>query len=249
MNFGDVSRALRTNTKEHLPAILAGGAVLGTLATAYLTGKATVKAYDVIRKHEETWKPSDNRKERVMERTKLVWKFYIPPAIAATSTIGFIIGAHRVELRKLLAAQTALAVSERVYSEYREKVVEELGDRTEQSIRDQIVDERVKKEAPSEGVIVVAPGHVLCCELFTGRYFPCDMETLRKSVNEINRKILTHDYATFDDFYDLIGLKPTSTSNQLGWKASKLMDVIFTTCMTDDGRPCLAFDYNYVETL
>lgn len=245
MNLGNV----RMNVKEHSPIILSVAAGVGTLATAYLTNKAAFEASNIIGLREDAIPPSNDFKERLKDRTKLVWKLYLPPAISAATTIACIIGANRIELKKTIAAQTAFAVSERVYSEYRNKVIEEYGERKDQSIRDNIADEHVKKTAPGPDVLLTGPGNVLCCELYTGRYFASDMETLRKAQNELNARLLAHDYATFEDFYDMVGLANTSASSNLGWKSTKLMGLIFSTVLTDDGRPCLAFEYNYVEPL
>jgi hypothetical protein len=75
------------------------------------------------------------------------------------------------------------------------------------------------------------------------------METLRKAENELNARLLAHDYATFDDFYYMVGLTRTSSSSQIGWKSDKLMKLEFSTVLTEDGRPCLSFDYNYTEQM
>ena len=249
MGIQGAINALRNNTKEHSTVLLSVGAGVGTLATAYLVARASFKACDVIRHEEKIWGTPTERKERVIQRTKLVWKFYIPPAIAGVSTVGLIVGANRTGIKKVLAAQTALAVSERVYNEYRDKVIEEYGDRKDQSIRDQIAEERVKATAPGPDIMISGPGNVLCCEMYTGRYFTSDMETLRKAQNELNSKLLAHDLATFDDFYEMIGLARTSSSGNLGWKSTKLMKLEFSTVLTEDGRPCLTFEYNYVETV
>lgn len=247
MNLGDVGRLARRGTKQHSSLLLSIAAGVGTLATSYLVGKASFEAAEVIRKAEERGGPAGDPKERFVERTKLVWKLYIPAAVSASSTIGLIAVSHRVELRKTLAAQAAFAVSERVYSEYRDKVIEEYGDRKDQSIRDSIAADRVKKTAPSQDIMLTGPGNVLCCELYTGRYFASDMPTLKRAVNEINHKLLMHDIQTFDDFYELVGLSRTTNSGNLGWMSSKLMDLQFSTVLTEDERPCLAFEYNYVE--
>lgn len=249
MNLGDLGKLVRSNTKEHSPLILSIAAGVGTLATSYLVGKASFQACDLIRKDEEELGTASDPKQRLIERTKLVWKLYIPAAISATSTITCIVGANRVGLKKTLAAQTAFAVSERVYAEYRDKVIEEYGERKDQSIRDSIAAEHIKKTAPEQNMLISGPGNVLCCEMYTGRYFSSDMETLRKAQNELNHKLNMHDYATFDDFYELVGLARTSSSSQMGWESSKLMALEFSTVLTDDGRPCLAFEYNYVKPL
>jgi hypothetical protein len=249
MNLGDLGRLIRSGTKEHLPLILSVAAGVGTIATAYLTAKASFEASDVIREHEEENPPSDDFKERLIDRTKLVWKLYLPPAASAFSTIACIVGANRVEVKKTIAAQTAFAISQRALSEYRTKVIEEYGERKDQSIRDQIADDKVKNSAPSSEVIVAGSGTVLCCELFTMRYFMSDAETLRRSQNDINQKLLAHDYASLNDFYYMVGLQPTSVSSQLGWKSAKQMNLEFSTALTEDNRPCLTFDYNYTEPL
>ena len=248
MNFGEFSNLFRSNVKHHSPLILSGMAGFGTLATTYLAIKATFQAAKVIDHYEELEGVSDDHKERFMDRTKLVWKLYIPTGTSAAGTIFCIIGANRLGTRKTMAAQAALTVTQQVYSDYRDKVIEEFGARKDQSIRDTLAEERVKNNPP-KGDIVIASSDVLCCELFTGRYFSCDMETLRKSENLLNKKVLTHDYATMDDFYGMIGLKQTTASGEIGWKSSRIMELNFTSVITDDGRPCLAFDYNYTTPL
>jgi hypothetical protein len=250
MNLGDVGRLLRRNGKEHFPLILSIAAGVGTLATAYLASKASFEAARIIDAEEA--KDAGiylSKKHMIMERTKLVWKLYIPTATSAVTTIACVVGANRVQVKKTIAAQTAFAVSQRVYSEYRDKVIEEFGERKDQAIRDQMADDRVKLTAPSQDILISGPGNVLCCEMFTGRYFASDMESLRRAQNDINAKVLSHDYATLNDLYYMIGLAHTTHGGQLGWKSSRQMDLQFTTVLTEDNRPCLAFDYNYTVPL
>lgn len=250
MNVGDLGRLVRRNVKQHSPIILSVAAGVGTLVTAYLVGKASFQAADLIRLDEEIEGTHSDPKERLKERTKLVWKLYIPAAVSATTTIVCIIGANRVEVKRTLAAQTAFTVAQRAFDQYREKVIDEIGPGKDQAIRDQIARERlIITPPPSQEVLVTGPGNILCCEMFTKRYFTSDMETLRKAQNDLNHKLLAHDYATFDDFYYMIGLPQTASSGHLGWKSNKMMVLEFSTVLTEDGRPCLAFDYNYFEPL
>ncbi len=244
------SGSILKNIKANSPLIFSVAAGVGTLTTAYLVGKASFEAANVIRDFEEQNPPAINPRERLKERTQLVWRLYIPSAIATSSTIVCIIGAKRMEAKKTIAAQAVLAFTERAYSDYRDKVIEEYGERKDQSIRDKVVAEQVvKKPPPSQEVLVTGPGNVLCCELFTMRYFACDLEKLKRSVNELNARLLKHDYATLDDFYYMIGLSQTTISGKLGWTSDKLMELIFSTTLSDDGRPCITFEYNYTKTL
>lgn len=242
---GTIGQYIRSNSSV-ISSVAAG---IGTVSTAYLAAKASFKAAEVIRVMEEEHGTPIDRKLRVKTRTRLVWKLYIPTAVSTTSTILFIVGANRFANQKTVAAHAALAVTERAYAQYRDKVVEEFSKRKDQSIRDKVVDDHVKATAPSPEVMISGPGNVLCCEMYTGRYFTSDMEKLRKAQNDLNEQLLHEDRAPLSAFYELIGLKGTSVSWDLGWHTPKLMDLIFSATMTEDGRPCIAFDYNYVDPL
>ena len=228
--------------KRNSPEVLTALGVSGVLSTSYLVGKASFEASGKL----ESEMPDMSVKEKV----KIVWKCYIPAGISGTLTIGFIIGATKASGRRTAAAVAAYSLTERVFAEYREKVVEEIGKGKEQKIRDEVVQDRVSKIPPgSREVIIAGTGHVLCCELFTHRYFRSDMETLRKAQNDINARVVNDRYVALDEFYDLIGLAYTSNSSYLGWDSDKLMDLEFSTVISDGGEPCLAFDYNYTKPL
>lgn len=190
----------------------------------------------------------EERNDRYKENAKEAWKLYVPAASSGVVTIGCIFGAQRVNARRTAAAVTAYTVAERAFSEYRDKVVEQIGKGPEQKIRDKIAQDRVDKSPPS-GVIVMGTGHVLCCEAYTGRYFQSEMETLKQAVNEINARVNRERWVTLSEFYDLIGLDHTSISSELGWDADKLLDIQFTSVLANGSDPCLVFEYNYVKPL
>lgn len=249
MNLGDLGKLLRVGSKTHMPIILSAAAGVGTLGTAYLAARAGYRSAEIIRLDEEHAPPYLHKRNQIKARAKLVWRLYIPTAFSAVGTVGLIAGANRVGAKKTLAAQTAFAVSQQVLSEYRSKVVEEYGERKDEAIRDQIAADRVIKTAPDTGAVIIGSGTVLCCDSLSGRYFNADMQILQKAQNDINKKMLAHDYATVDDFYYMVGLEPTGYSSQLGWNSDRLMELEFSTQMTPDGRPCIVFAYNYTKSL
>lgn len=234
--------------KSNSTTILTGLGVGGTITTAYLTARATVKAIRVIDHEESTNLVSGDRVERQKDRAKLVWKFYIPPVVSGTATIGCILGANRLSNRRAAAVVSAYSVLDTAFSEYKEKVVEQLGDKKEEKIRDEIAQAKVDKQPPTE-VIVTGDGEVLCCELYTMRYFKSDIETLRKAANDINYEMNQGVCATLSEFYYMIGLPITSISHDVGWDNDQLMDLKFTTTLSPDDKPCLAFEYNYIKPL
>lgn len=245
----DILRDIQKMLKRNSPVILSSTAITGVVTTAYLTGRAAVESSYRIRLFEELKLNHDRTLvEKLKDETRLCWKFYIPAAAAGAVTIGCIIGTTRVTNKRAAAAQAAFVLSERAYSEYRAKVIEEYGDRRDQTIRDSIASDRVSANPPPT-TIITGPGSVLCCELHTGRYFTSDMESLRRAENDINSRLVRHDSATIDDFYHLIGVSGTATSGDLGWNSDKLLSLEFTSVLDDQGRPCLAFNYNYIRPL
>jgi hypothetical protein len=248
-DYMDISKLLKQAEKfttDNSPAILTGIGIAGVVGTAYLTAKATVKAVDIVDRERsiefrttgiQPW----SRKQIVL----LVWKFYIPPVTVGVLTIASIYGANHVGTRRATAMAAAYSISEKAFSEYKEKVVEKLGEKKEQAVHDEIAQERVEKNPVTDTTIIVTgDGDVLCYELFTGRYFKSSMETLKQAANQINYDVLHQGYASLTDFYHEVGLPRTGLSDELGWNTDQLMEINFSTVMSDDNRPCIAFDYN-----
>lgn len=233
---------------KNSPSILTAGGITGTFVTAYLAAKAAYTSAEVIHRAERFADPVEDKREVFKNRAKLVWKLYIPAGVSATATVSCIIGASKIHGRRTAVAAATYAITERAFSEYKEKVVEQFGERKEQGVRDAIAKEKLEKNNPKE-ILIVGAGEVLCCELHTGRYFMSDMESLRKAQNDLNAKLISNDEATLSDLYYLIGLPYTTYSSNVGWTSDRLLELSFTTVMSDDNRPCVAFDYNYVRPL
>lgn len=234
--------------KQNSPKIFAGLGVVGVATTSYLAAKATVQATDIIRANEASAGRIEDRQARIKEHTKHVWKLYVPTGVSGAATVACIVGSSRVSSRRTVAAVTAYSLTEKAFSEYRQKVVEQIGVGKEQKIRDEVAQDQVSNNKPNN-VIIAGKGEVLCCELYTGRYFKSEMEALKKAENEINHMIINQMYVTLDEFYYLIGIGSTCVSNDIGWDSDKLMELEFSTTLTPDGEPCLAFKYNYVKPL
>ena len=229
---------------DNSPTILTAVAVTDVVTTAYLTGKATVKAVELIREDEALGGTAGDLRQRAKARAQLTWKLYVPPVTTGLLTVTCIIGANRIGTRRAAAVAAAYTLSEKAFLEYRDKVVEKLGDKKEQSLRDELAQERVTRNPGDSSKLVIIDGKsVLCYEAFTGRYFISDMETLRKAQNDINHQVNNQYYASLTDFYELVGLTSTSMSDEVGWNADKLLDLKFSTTMSEDGRPCIVIDY------
>jgi len=243
-------------------AILTGVAIAGTVSTAYLTGRASFKAAKIIEQNSQEFDTEYNEittETRVVGRpvelstTKkigLVWKLYIPPVVMGVTTITSIVAANRLASKKIAALTVASGISERALQEYKDKVVEKLGLKQETNVRDEIAQDRVNNNPPnSREVIITGNGEVLCYDMLTGRYFQGSAEAIKRAENQINFEILNHMYASLSEFYDMVGLPPTSYTDSVGWTGDKPVNVTISTTMSPDNRPCLAIDFEHQPML
>lgn len=238
----DIFNRSLQQVKRHSPEILTGFGVAGVFGTSYLVGRASFKAKALI----DDKAPYESTKDKAI----LVWRLYIPATLSGAVTIGCIIGSSRSSVHRTAAAVTAYSLTQRAFDEYRDKVVEQIGQSKEQKIRDEIAQEKVLESPPTgREILIVGKGEVLCCELYTGRYFKCDMETLRRAENEINHLVNTSAglWVTLSDFYDILDLPHTSDSDNLGWDTEKLLELQFSAVLTPEHEPCIAFEYNYLR--
>jgi hypothetical protein len=134
--------------------------------------------------------------------------------------------------------------SQLAFEEYREKIVEKIGEKRERTARDEIAQEQIRQNPPNNSQIFITDnGTQLCYEAFTGRYFLSDMETLRQAMNDVNATILHDGEACLSDFYVLVGLPMTTQSDLVGWNTDKLLELHFTAALTTDNRPCISMNY------
>lgn len=243
MNIADILKNTQHFVGDNAPAILTAIGVTGTVTTAVLAAKAGAEASkklaEVEARSEEHWKVPVTTRDRV----ELTWKFYVPAAAVGTATVVCIVGANRAGARQAAAMATAYSVTERAFTEYKEKVVEQIGIKKEGEVRDAVAQSRVEKQPPvTSEIIITGAGEVLCYETISGRYFKSDMETIRKAQNDINQQIIHEMSASLNDFWFMIGLPQTSYGNTVGWNIDEQLDLHFSSVL-EEGKPCLAVGY------
>jgi hypothetical protein len=246
--------------QDHSPTILTGVGVSGTVATAYLTGRASFKAARLIDREELIVNTEVKMKDpsylgttqRALQdpvhlsktqKVKLVWKLYVPPVGIGATTIASIIMANKISSARLAALGVAAGISERALQEYKDKVFEKLGEKQERNVRDEIAQDRVNQNPVNQQVVVTGTGQVLCYDMHTGRYFQSSMEDIKRAENKINHDLVNYMQASASEFYDEIGLPATTYTDSVGWNTNNRIELNFSTTMSPDGRPCIAIDF------
>ena len=235
---------------KHSPEILTGLGIAGMITTTILAVSATPKALDLIAEAEDK-KIGNGHNEALtkVEVVKAAWKPYIPAAITCITSITCLIGASSVHSKRNAALATAYNLSTTALAEYKQKVIETVGEKKEQTIRDKVAEERIQKEPANPSTIIVSGnGNTRCFDTITKRRFISDIETIKRIVNELNRKMINgEDYISLNEFYYELGLDGVSIGDELGWNVARgLIDLDFSAQLDTDGVPCIVIDYMFV---
>jgi hypothetical protein len=178
----------------------------------------------------------------------LVWKFYIPPVGTGLITVTSIIAANKISSKKIAALGVAAGISERALQEYKDKMLEKLGKKQDQTARDEIAQERVDRyPMNSREVILAGTGQVLCYDMHTGRYFQSSVEDIKRAENKVNHELINYMHASASEFYDEIGLPPSTYTDSVGWNVNNRIEVTFSSVLMND-KPCLAIDFVHPPT-
>jgi hypothetical protein len=254
-------RNAKKKTVKHSPEILTGIGIAGFITTTVLAVKATPKAvklledeknrqnYELCRKARANNSKHCEQIDRLtpMEVIKTTWKCYIPAAATVLASATCILYANSMHLKRYSALVTAYQLSTTALTEYKDKVIETIGEKKEKTVREKISKEHVDQNPVTKNeVIVTGKGESLFMDPLSKRYFKSDIEQINKIVNMLNKRML-HDifgHISLSDFYDEIGLERTDMSDDIGWNIEKgMIDVEFHPTMSDDGRPALALYY------
>ena len=241
-------KSARKTVVDHSPEILTGLGIAGMVTTTVLAVKATPKAIRLLEEKQKELHPNSDEKLKPVEVVKTAWKPYIPAAVTGVVSIGCLIGASSVHARRNAALATAYQLSTTALSEYKDKVVETIGEKQEAEIREKIAQDKVDKNPVSRNEVIIAgSGNVLFLEPVSMRYFTSDIEHVRKIVNDLNYRLTSgmEEYISLSEFYNEIGISNTSTSDDIGWNLYRdgQLRVEFTPAMAEDGRPCLMLEY------
>lgn len=256
-NIATFFKNVQMAVSKHSPEILTGIGLAGMVTTTVLAVRATPKALKILEEERENRRkdlgtgPIDDLLEPVkisaLDTVKLCWKCYIPAVISGVTSAACIIGASSVNAKRNAALATAYKLSEAALVEYKDKVVETIGEKKEQVIREQIDKDKVENNPVNKTeIIMTGKGNTLFFDSISKRYFKSDIEKIRRAENTLNKEML-HDmfgYVSLNDLYDEIGLERLSIGDELGWNVNKLIELDFTTQLTPDNEPCIVLTYS-----
>lgn len=246
-NLSKLAKSVGKELVRYSPEILTGIGITGMISSTVMAVKATPKALILM---EGRKKVENVDKLTTKETVKVAWKCYIPSAVMTLASAACLISANNVSGKRSAMLATAYSMSEEAFRDYRTKVVETIGAKKEEIVKDAIAKDKVENNpVDTNEIIITGNGSSLCYESISGRYFQSDIESLRRAENRINKMIFNEMSASLNDFYYEIGLNNTDIGYSLGWNVNKgLVDLSFSSQIATNGTPCLVINYSTPPT-
>lgn len=241
-NVSKLIKGVQAFTTKHSPEILTGIGIVGMVTTTILAVRETPKALMLI---SDAAYEKEDCELTTAEKIKACWKCYVPAAVTGAVSIACLVGASSVNLRRNAALATAYKLSETALTEYREKVIETVGEKKERLVRENIDKDHLEKNpVTNNNVIVTGNGDTLCYDSLFGRYFNSDIDKIKRAINELNRELIMDNYVSLNDFYDRLDLDHIEIGDDLGWNVDDgLIDIDFGSQLASNGRPCITLNY------
>ena len=226
--------ALKAFLKKNSSIILLCSGIVGFATTAYLSAKVTPRYLEKV-------KGVTSKKEKV----KIGLKTYLPAiALGGLSTLSLVQG-HRVVKGQVVMLTSSLAAAAASAKEYKDKVIEVIGEDKNEEIEKEIAKKHVD-DNPVHGSTIVGHGDILCYDDFSSRYFLSDVVKLGQIENEFNRDLIgSCPTATVNELYDYLGLPHVKVGDDYGFDVNKgLLQFTYETKMSEDMKPCVVLKYD-----
>lgn len=237
-----IAEGVKGYVSKYSPEILTGLGIAGMVTTTVLAVKATPKALQLI---EEKKKEEEVEKLTVVDTVKTTWKCYVPAVITGTVSTVCLIGATSVNTRRTAALATAYKISETALAEYREAVVETIGEEKEREVAETHAKKQIEKVyiEPSEYLAATDRGEVLWWDYYSSRPIYTTRNKIDAAVNKANNKLYndSENFVSLNEFYEYLGMPTTGLGDDIGWykwKGDSIELEEHYLHETPDGKPC-----------
>lgn len=232
------------NSSRILTILGAGGMV----ATTVLAVRNTPKALKLIERRKAEL---ETEKLTVAETVKTTWKCYIAPLSICISSLACLIGGNIIDARKIAELSAAYSLSEDIFREYKNKVIETMGEEKEKTIQEE-ADKKIfdKSENTSTEISLASFGDFPCYDKYSKSVFWSTKEKIGAIINKLNFQMLNENYISLSDYCFEFGLDIDDVvGDQFGWNVNDgYLEPVFSTIELNNeyvhGRPVLLVKLN-----
>lgn len=242
----------------HSTSILTGVGIAGMVTAIPVAIKCKQKADRLyIQLQTEKTAAGEDPKLTKGEKIKIFGKSYwLVGTIVAISAGCIILSDVKMHgkvngLKALLVASQDM--NENLKAALKEQMEEKEAKSTIDHAEQKYIEQTLEKHKDQPIEISKGGGTQLCCDMWSGRFFYGDAESIRRAFNDLNEQRLNDCFsqATYNDLYFYLGIEPNEIGGEFGWdtafeespNGSPTSNVIpdFISGMLEDGTTYLGF--------
>ena len=222
---------------ENSPTILTVFGCIGFVTTVGLTVKATIDATKIVGECQEEIDKIPQKHYKAVEAVRLTWRCYVPAACVGGASLGCIISANSINIKRNAALIATYVATEDQLKSYKNRI---LGAQNEQKqISDAIVEEKTGKS------FVVDGSKCMCKDEFSGRLFETSLSKIQNAQTALNKMIVYNLRVTVNDLYDELGVDRIDAGDAFGWdlEHGDEVDIIIDAVLDEQYGPIMLITY------
>lgn len=248
----NVCNGVKGKVEKYSPEILIGVGVVGVVTTTVMACKATMKLNDILDECEETrekimsveanpeyqdrYTEEDVKKDLainyVQTGVKIV-KLYTPSVALGVFSIGCLLGSYNVMQKRNAALSAAYLTIDKSFKEYKQRVIDRVGEEVEKEIRYGIKAEEITTTVVNEDgteTTVTETVNTLDPNLYSdyARFFDesspywqkdpeYNLMFLKAQQQYANDLLRAKGRLFLNDVYDMLGIDKTKAGQIVGW--------------------------------
>ena len=248
----NVYNGVKGKVEKHSPEILMGVGVVGVVATTVTACRATMKLNDILDECVETrdkiksvqdnpeyqdrYSEEDAQKDLTINYVQTgvkIAKLYAPSVALGVLSVGCLLGSHNVMQKRNAALSAAYLTVDKSFKEYKQRVIDRVGEEVEKEIRygikaeevaETVVDEDGNETTVTETVKMMNPTLYSDYARFFDEASPCwqkdpeyNLMFLRAQQQYANDLLRAKGRLFLNDVYDMLGIEKTKAGQIVGW--------------------------------
>ena len=248
----NVYNGVKGKVEKHSPEILMGVGVAGVITTTVMACRATMKLDDILVEaaetrekikevaenpaYEDKYTEEDAKKDLVINYTQTavkVAKLYAPAVAVGVISVGCLLGSHDILRKRNAALSAAYLTVDKSFKEYKQRVIDRVGEEVEKEIRygikaeeiiETVTDEEGNETTVSETVKTMNPTLYSDYARFFDAASPCwqndpeyNLMFLRAQQQYANDLLRAKGRLFLNDVYEMLGLEKSKAGQIVGW--------------------------------
>lgn len=250
--FVGLYNGVKGKVEKHNPEILLGVGVVGVVATTVTACKATMKLNDILDEcvetrekikevaenpnYEDRYTEEDAQKDLTINYVQTgvkIAKLYAPSVALGVFSVGCLLGSHNVMQKRNAALSAAYLTVDKSFKEYKQRVIDRVGEEVEKEIRYGIKAEEIETTVQNEDgteTTVTETVKTMDPTLYSdyARFFDeaspywqkdpeYNMVFLKAQQQYANDLLRAKGRLFLNDVYEMLGIDKTKAGQIVGW--------------------------------